>query len=128
MALLDQKMTYDAIQAWEFGPVYVDLWEALKRYGIQPIKQKLTESDKDPFSLSMTPVEGNFSANENRLIKKVFGSFGQFEAFQLSALTHRDGTPWHTVYEIQKNKWNGQIPDDLIKDYYLGISNKSKTG
>jgi len=127
MALLDQKMTYDAIQAWEFGPVYVDLWEALKRYGVQPIRQKLTKSDKDPFSNSKKLAEGNFNESQNGLIKKVFDRFGQFEAFQLSALTHKKRTPWHTVYEKQQLR-NGQIPDDLIKDYYLGISNKSKTG
>ena len=120
-------MTYDRIEAWKFGPVYRELWEALKRHGVQPIRQKLTKSDKDSFSLSMEPAEGNFHEREIEFINKVFDSFGRFEAFQLSALTHKEGTPWHKVYHEQ-NTWNSRIPDDLIKKYYLDISKKSKAG
>ena len=41
--------------------------------------------------------------------------------FQLSALTHRDGTPWTEIYDHGRGKYD-EIPPDLIRDHFVELA------
>ena len=65
-------------------------------------------------------VDGRFTDTQQHLLEEIFRIYGEFEAFQLSALTHKEGTPWHKVYR-QMNRRSGAIPDDIIKEHFLEL-------
>ena len=64
----------------------------------------------------------DFGERENELIGLVFILYGEFHAFQLSALTHKEGTPWHKVYVVENN-YKGKIADAEIKKHFREIAN-----
>lgn len=117
LAVLDRPLVTDPVQAWDYGPVYPSLYSALRRYGSQPVTRQIEYADFDrnrPFVNA--PAEGLLSAEEHGLIDRVFQTYGRFQAFQLSALTHAPGSPWSQV-GVQ----NAVIPDDAIRQYFIGV-------
>ncbi len=46
------------------------------------------------------------------ILDNVWETYGQFPAYQLSALTHDAGTPWTTIFEHGRNR---PIPDSTLQ-------------
>jgi uncharacterized phage-associated protein len=59
---------------------------------------------------------------ESNLIGQVYRLYGGMNGMQLSALTHRPGTPWAQTWS--PDVWNLAIPNDLIADYYRRLANE----
>ncbi|MBS1068814.1 Panacea domain-containing protein [Gluconobacter cerinus] len=102
--------------AWPYGPVYPDLYQALRRYGPMEVADLVHENDGNPFStergaLIMEPL----TPNESALIDAVWAGYKNFDAFSLSNMTHRDGTPWTQTYN---NFGRAPISDALIQAHY----------
>jgi len=122
LALFDKKLVRDKIEAWDWGPVFPELYDAIKKYGSGPVPEYIYENNW----AAMPHVRGDIvevllSDKEKRLLDKVWEEYGEFPGFQLSALTHEDDSPWEQVYVPGKR--NIPIPDRLIKDYFVGITN-----
>jgi uncharacterized phage-associated protein len=49
------------------------------------------------------------------IIKEVWQDYGDFSGLELSALTHRKGTPWS---ETWRDNQFGVISDELIAEHY----------
>lgn len=121
LALTDSPLTGDRIEAWEFGPVFPTLYDALKRYGARDVGEQIREknwaqSDSDRGAV----VSETFADDELGLIAEVFETYGDFEAYKLSALTHEAGSPWEKVY--RPGRKNLQIPNTLIRDYFRELA------
>lgn len=111
LSLLKQDLTEDSPQAWPYGPVYVDLWKVLKHCGKSEVKNNIL--DPDEFKAERSKL----SENQNRVIRKVFELYGDYHAFQLSAMTHKEGTPWHQVY-VEEGRERAPISNDLIRAHF----------
>ncbi len=124
LAINKEPLTSDFSYAWEYGPVYTELLEALRSYGSQPITRKIKVKDYG-FGASAkdadNDVSGTFSDQQSELIHKVFEVYGKFHAFQLSALTHKKDTPWYEVYEQAKHR-RGEIPNKKIEEHFIKIA------
>ncbi|MEX0504050.1 Panacea domain-containing protein [Alphaproteobacteria bacterium LSUCC0719] len=123
LALYDEPMISDPPLAWDYGPVYIDLREALRIYGSREVDKPIKFGDYFAgFSQGANhqDVVGTFTDKQNHLLNEVFRVYGEFQAFQLSALTHQDGTPWHQVFVRLKQK-NSPIPNDRIKEHFLAL-------
>lgn len=117
LAVLNRPLVSDPAQVWDYGPVYPSLYSALRRYGTQPVTQQITYADFDRSRASISgPAAAPLSDEERSLIDRVFETYGHFHAFQLSALTHAEGSPWQRV-GVQ----NAVIPDALIRDYFVMV-------
>lgn len=105
VAVFNERMFDDEIQAWNFGPVIPNLYHALKKFGAGEVT-------------SLIDIEGNIEDNspEMKIIETVWGSYKNFDTIQLSNLTHQDGTPWSAVWEQSKRE--AKIPLDLIRSHY----------
>ena len=122
LALFDKPFTNDKIEAWDYGPVYPDLYDAVKRYGGAPIAELIHQSNWAEKEEVRGPVmKADLSADERELTETVWKDYGSFEAFQLSALTHEDDSPWAKVY--RPGQRNLVIEDSLIKSYFLDLTN-----
>lgn len=103
--LLDQ--TLERIEAWQYGPVIPDLYHATKVYR------------GDPVSSPIPTYGSELTSAEKPLLAAVFKSYGRFSGGQLSAMTHRPGTPWDIAWKRGKNS---QITDDMIAAHYKELA------
>ncbi|MCB0826270.1 MAG: DUF4065 domain-containing protein [Armatimonadetes bacterium] len=111
----------EAIFAWKYGPVIPRLWEEFAQFGSRPITDFATdEVDGHIF----VPDISNHSpqAWEIQLLDYVYDVYGRLTGPQLIELTHKPGTPWHSVTEggtkISSNKL---INNSVIRDYYAQL-------
>lgn len=107
-------------QAWDWGPVYPDLYDALKRYGARPVRELIHTNNW----AAMPHVRGDVVREqmadvETELIDVIYDTYGKVEAFRLSAFTHAEGSPWALVY--RPGVRGLEIPAQLIRDYYRGL-------
>ena len=98
------RLFEEEIQAWRYGPVIPDLYQAVKKYGKRSITAAIPYSGPD---LDEKRIE---------LLEKIYEAYGKYTGLFLTCLTHQEGTPWKKVY--RKNEWFTPIPDDLIQAYY----------
>lgn len=121
LAINGHPLTRDRIEAWPWGPVYPDLYDALKRYGPNSVNDMIHENNWAIFEhIKGDIVREDFDPEDESVIQAVFKSYGDLHAFQLSALTHNDGTPWDTV--MKKEGDRASIPDKLIEDHFRKIA------
>ncbi|MDL1914131.1 MAG: DUF4065 domain-containing protein [Bergeyella sp.] len=93
MHLFDSK-----IEAWKYGPVVREVYEAFKK----------GDFDKHLYKADL-PDE------EKKTIDWVLDFYGEKAPFLLVELTHQKDTPWSRFYEEDMNK---EIPKDFIISYY----------
>lgn len=105
LALTDGKrLLNESPEAWDYGPVFPTLYESLKKYG----KVEVNE----PIPYTSTEI---ISSEDAAFLDKIWEMYGDFDGVYLSALTHKDGTPWSETYIA---KANIKIPDALIRAHY----------
>lgn len=117
LAIEERRLTLDPPEAWKFGPVYRLIWDALKHVGAYPVTSPIPGHEVLPYiGASLRP----WHKTNKTAIKSVYEVYGKLAAFQLSALTHVEGTPWQQVYADGKGK-NQNLPSHLIRDHFLTI-------
>lgn len=122
LGVFGRPLLDEPIQAWRYGPVVKSLWKKLRRYGKEPINEPIKDSD---YSGNYTPsVRGEDAELVDHLVRKVLREYGDFSGGELSAMTHRNGTPWSCVERKYKNPATGElprdldIPDEVIQKYF----------
>ena len=124
LAINNEPLTVDQPQAWDYGPVYPELWEALRKYGKSIVSDKIKVGDFG-FGIfsekSDDYVTANLTDKQSELISKVYDVYGGFHAFQLSTMTHQEGTPWHKIF-VEECIKRGTILNDLIKEYFVDLA------
>ena len=107
----------EPVEAWQFGPVYPDLYSAVGSYGASPV----ASVPKNVHEMQNSHVE--LDGSEVALIDAVYREYKNYDEMQLSLMTHREGTPWHKTWNDGIGSFN-VIGDDLIRDYYLSMSGR----
>lgn len=132
LAITDRPLTEEEPQAWNYGPVYNDLYDHTKFFGKNPINRPLTPDDDDAarFFLEMPsgklPYRANLTPEERDIVNQVWSRYGKLSGARLSAMTHVPKTPWHQIYDAGKGK-NRTIPNEIIKQHYLDIADSVQT-
>ncbi|MCD0489944.1 DUF4065 domain-containing protein [Pedobacter sp. MC2016-14] len=128
LALADQDLIDEGVQAWKYGPVIPSVYHKFKVYG-NNIINSLAKFDvpgwsNDPFTQG---VEINnlskISEDDKKFLDRIFEVYGDLSGIQLSNLTHEIGTPWYNVWneQIGKNNREKIIPNNLIKEHYKNL-------
>jgi uncharacterized phage-associated protein len=99
LALHDEPLFRERIEAWAHGPVVPDLYHALKKFGAAAVTFD-GEFNTD-----------TFSATEKELLNEIYSVFGQFSASRLRNITHQE-PPW-----IETPSGH-EIPLDLMRTYF----------
>ncbi len=115
LAMLGQPLFYNNVHAFEWGPVIPKLYKQLRKYGAGKVTEEVS-TDEEPV-LSPTP--------EMAVIQGVWKSYGDFSGAKLSAITHRDKTPWSLTW---KDNQFGVIDNDLIAEHYQQMLNEQTAG
>lgn len=86
--------------AWQYGPVCPELYEKYSTYKSNMIT--IADSDYN---------HGIFCKEEIDALESVWQSYGQYDAYYLSEMTHRED-PW------KNSNQNDKILKSTIKEYY----------
>jgi uncharacterized phage-associated protein len=106
LAIFNDALINERPRAWQFGPVFPKLYKKLSRYGPGFVTADVEAPDK--------VCETTMSA----LISKVWGAYGDMTGGRLSAMTHREGSPWSQTWELEQY---AAIPEDTIRDHYKAL-------
>lgn len=99
-----RPLVQDDFLAWEYGPVSVDLYNAMRKYKSSPVV--LVEGAK--------PIELDAQARE--VVDEVVSFYSKFDGIRLSALSHEVGAPWDITLRTEGP--NAPISNDLIEHFY----------
>ena len=107
LALHGLSLFCESVEAWRYGPVEPNVYNAFKKFG----GNQITEPIKD--------YSDRFDEYELDIMEQVVGAYCDYTGIQLSGLTHQVGSPWDTT--IKMLGYNSIIPNDLIRQYYRNL-------
>lgn len=116
LALNDASLVAQAPQAWQYGPVYPEIYRALNKYGSNPIRERIMDKETN------FPYSANLSERQKKVIEAVLKSYGKKHAFELSNITHLPDSPWDKT--IKTTGVYTDIPFDRMKKYYNDLAQK----
>ena len=114
LALKDEPLFEEQIEAWQLGPVYRSVYVHRKNQSLDqvfgPVKDREVISDEWYVELFST----------------IYKVYGKRWASQLVALTHAPDTPWSkTTYEYRKDDeefpLHLKIENDIIKEHFVSL-------
>ncbi|MEO0985244.1 MAG: type II toxin-antitoxin system antitoxin SocA domain-containing protein [Cyanobacteria bacterium J06639_14] len=99
LAIHDEPLFPESIEAWTHGPVVPELYHAYKEYGSGVIPHP---EDID-FDI--------YTQTQQELLDDVYAVYGQFSAWKLRNMTHEE-EPWKTFNP------NGTITHQSLKEFF----------
>ena len=111
LGLYERSLINEPAEAWRYGPVVPSVYHRYKSFRGDPITTE--------------PVDRSdaFDDDQRDVIEQVHEVYGDFTALQLSALTHKPGTPWDITY--REYGAGVIIPNELIRDYYERLAEQA---
>lgn len=111
LGLYGRSLINEPAEAWRYGPVVPSVYHRYKSFRGDPITTE--------------PVDRSdaFDDDQRDVIEQVHEVYGDFTALQLSALTHKPGTPWDITY--REYGAGVIIPNELIRDYYERLAEQA---
>ncbi|MFA6143630.1 MAG: type II toxin-antitoxin system antitoxin SocA domain-containing protein [Sulfurimonas sp.] len=119
LAIFNEPLINDQIQAWKHGPVIPVLYNEFRGVGSSNITEYATDISVDEESFNIlyeTPRIATAEENTHLLIQKIWNKYGHLSGPQLSSLTHMPNTPWSDIY--RSNQHNLPISNEIIKSHY----------
>ena len=111
LGIFDHHLFRGTFEAWDYGPVFPDVYHKFKIFGNKPIQK-----------WAFPEIKEECSEEEVRFINEVSKLLSELRPFQLVSLTHRKGSAWENVY-IPGAK-NIYISEDSMKQEYLNVWKK----
>jgi len=102
----------ETAKAWNYGPVYPKVHKWLK-------KDEVALSS--PCQCDKSAAQEISAASAESLVDRVLGSFGGWTASQLTAWSHRPGSPWERALERSRGVMNSPISKSDMRDYFKGL-------
>lgn len=115
---LETPLVSEDVYAWKYGPVYPELYQAIKSFGNDPITWI-------PESIREQEAKTELKEREKTLIEVVYDRYKEFSGRDLMNLTHEAGTPWHATWQISEG---GVIGNELIYDFYVSKARERSNG
>ncbi len=111
LGLHGRPLISEEVQAWQYGPVIPELYNAIRQFKSQPVSQRVRGG------------EGKLDPQEASIVAQVYEIYGKKSGPALSRLTHQLGGPWHRVY--RPGSFGDVIPNDLIEDHYATLAKRA---
>ena len=120
----DQPLIYENVEAWQYGPVIPTIYNQFKEFGNKPIKRlAFNYYPSGVGGFGVEEIQLDFDKKESAILNAVWENYKHLKGFQLSSLTHKEGTPWYTIWHKRggKDEFNAKIPNSLIKEHYSNL-------
>lgn len=128
LASAGQPLTGDRPEAWQHGPTYRRIADALAVYGQAPVTREIYKSEVSKhvaFGSDDGPARSELDQVEAALVREIYDNYGEFESWQLSALTRGGAAPWRHVLRDGAGE-NRDIPHRLIRDQFVEFLRESE--
>ena len=113
LAVMDKRLIYDRIEAWNYGPVIPVIYNEFKEFGRNHINRYANISDGNQAEKILSD-----DPDVKETIKFVWDTYKNYTSVQLSNLTHEEDTPWDLTRKRYPGSHNPLIADELIKRHY----------
>jgi uncharacterized phage-associated protein len=126
LAITGEPLTGDRPEAFEHGPEYRRLADALAGCGIEPVTSEISGADgAADYSKTDATIFGGAElvAREQAVLARVYADYGGLPTSQLASLTRSKGTPWDHVFANGAGE-RRDIPHKLIKAQFAEIASK----
>lgn len=126
LAITGQPLTGDRPEAFEHGPEYRRLADALARWGVDPVMSEIplavgiANSSKSDATL---PPGAELDDREQAVLERVYADYGGLPTPQLATITRAKGTPWEHIFARGTGE-RRDIPHVLIKAQFAKIASK----
>lgn len=118
LGITESPLINEDVLAWRYGPVIQTIWNQYREFGRSPIDRlaqvlRYGESPEEP----QLHDDDDWTST---LVQRMWALYGNLSGFQLSTMTHSDGSPWHTVAsQFDFNLPMGVvIPQETIQQHY----------
>jgi len=111
LAIYQNKLFNERIEAWRYGPVIPSIYHEFKRWGDSPIKQFSVNSELQTGGISY-PVIRKDDFETYRIVETVWKIYKNKSGIDLSSITHEKGSPWNFAYDQGENN---PMNDDKIE-------------
>jgi len=111
----------DAVEAWKYGPVIPVIYRQFKEYGGDRIGGQAVIVDR---GRAVAPTVDD--PHTKQFLDDVWEKYKRFSGGQLSAMTHRQDTPWYRTWvHSGGSEYRGAIiPSQLIEQHYRNLLDK----
>ncbi|MBW6522428.1 DUF4065 domain-containing protein [Sphingomonas sp. RHCKR47] len=130
-AINGEQLISEPVEAWDYGPVYRDLYDHTKFFGKQPLSRGVTPDDSEAARVFGIPGGGRSPAyhahlhpRERAVVEHVWRRYGRLSGAQLSSMTHQRGTPWFETYT--KSGKSAPIDQGLIRRHYDDLATRAQ--
>jgi uncharacterized phage-associated protein len=106
------------VEAWQYGPVIPELYNAVKKFGASTVQ--------GPLPLGFGSRGDTLTPDQEALVNDVFKIYGNMGGLALSRITHAAGTPWSQTYK--PGNFGAVISRDLIQDHYERLARDRRNG
>lgn len=105
------------IEAWNYGPVFRELYREFKSFEDQPITGRAHRVNPEHGDREL--CECKFSQQEQSYIGEIARKYIQLSPRALVAISHEKGGPWDQVWNhATSTNASMRISNEIIKDWY----------
>jgi uncharacterized phage-associated protein len=93
-----------SFEAWQYGPVHREAYDAFKRFGAKPIAEDAKSFD--PVTGARKPIPLPADRDTLDVVRRVIKFYGGKSPGELVELTHAKNGPWHHVVAAARSSAN----------------------
>ncbi|MCB4767016.1 DUF4065 domain-containing protein [Ancylobacter sp. Lp-2] len=105
------------IEAWDYGPVFREIYHEFKQHGSDPITSRAHR--RSPITARLEECTPNIDASDEAFISPLIEHYTRISTYRLVELSHASGGPWDQVYNHDGDSNPGmRISDEQISAYF----------
>jgi uncharacterized phage-associated protein len=124
LATMNEPLLREPFEVWKYGPVIARVYEEFRHFRNERITELMSEihREKDDWVMEK-PVVNDKETRE--ILDAVWKIYADFTPLELSALTHKPGSPWEQVVKkyggIGKVPYNRDLDEQTVKEYFTNL-------
>ncbi|MBY0544082.1 MAG: DUF4065 domain-containing protein [Gammaproteobacteria bacterium] len=124
LALCDEPLLDEAVEAWTFGPMIPSVYHTFKKWENKPIKGVEKILNEENPSEWVLPSIHEQDEQLLTLLNHVWSIYKKFTTHELSLLAHREGSAWQEAQKVYKGRAlrNRHIPDSIIQEEFKQLN------
>ncbi len=124
LAQWNRPLIFQEFEAWQYGPVIKVVRDEFKRFGQGQITDRARRLDLQLGNRCLVNTE--LLDDDARFVSAIFDAYHIYDAWQLSELTHEQGSPWDLVWNSMEpvGRLALRIRNEDIRKHFASLSER----